>query len=99
MAAVYYRRVVFLAHFNAGVRAVDVRDPYAMKEVGYYIPAVNARTEPQCARGDSGCRPATQTNNVEVDERGYIYSVDRAGSGMHVLRLTEDGKKAAGLAP
>jgi hypothetical protein len=99
MAAVYYRRVVFLAHFNAGVRAVDVRDPYAMKEVGYYIPAVNARTEPQCARGDSGCRPATQTNNVEIDERGYIYSVDRAGSGMHVLRLTEDGKKAAGLAP
>jgi hypothetical protein len=99
MAAVFYRRVVFLAHFNAGVRAVDVRDPYAMKEVGYYIPAVNARTEPQCARGDNGCRPATQTNNVEIDERGYIYSVDRAGSGMHVLRLTEDGKKAAGLAP
>jgi hypothetical protein len=99
MAAIYFRRVVFLAHFNAGVRAVDVRDPYAMKEVGYYIPAVNARTEPQCARGDSGCRPATQTNNVEIDERGYIYSVDRAGSGMHVLRLTEDGKKAAGLAP
>jgi hypothetical protein len=98
-AAVYYRRVVFLAHFNAGVRAVDVRDPYAMKEIGYYIPAVNARTEPQCARGDRQCRPATQTNNVEVDERGYIYSVDRAGSGMHILRLTEDGKKAAGLAP
>jgi hypothetical protein len=98
-AAVYYRRVVFLAHFNAGVRAVDVRDPYAMKEIGYYIPAVNARTEPQCARGDRQCRPATQTNNVEVDERGYIYSVDRAGSGMHILRLTGDGKKAAGLAP
>jgi hypothetical protein len=98
-AAVYYRRVVFLAHFNAGVRAVDVRDPYSMKEVGYYIPAVNARTEPQCAAGDQRCRPATQTNNVEVDERGFIYSVDRAGSGMHILRLTEDGKKAAGLAP
>lgn len=98
-AGVYYKRVVFLAHFNAGVRAVDVRDPYAMKEIAYYIPAVNARTEPQCAGSDGSCRPATQTNNVEVDERGYIYSVDRAGSGMHILRLTEDGKKAAALAP
>lgn len=98
-AAVYHRRVVFLAHFNAGVRAVDVRDPYAMKEIGYFIPAVNAHTEPQCVRGDKDCRPATQTNNVEVDERGLIYSVDRAGSGMHVLRLSADAKKAAGLAP
>ncbi|MET0963975.1 MAG: hypothetical protein ABWY05_14350 [Noviherbaspirillum sp.] len=98
-AAVYYRRVVFLAHFNAGVRAVDVRDPYAMREVGYYIPVVNARTEPQCAGALSSCRPATQTNNVEIDERGYIYSVDRAGSGMHILRLTPEGKKAAGLSP
>jgi hypothetical protein len=98
-AAVYHRQVVFLAHFNAGVRAVDIRDPYAMKEIGYFIPAVNARTEAQCARSDKDCRPATQTNNVEVDERGLIYSVDRAGSGMHVLRLTANGKKAAGLAP
>ena len=70
-----------------------------MKEIGYYIPAVNARTAPQCARDDKDCRPATQTNNVEIDERGFIYSVDRAGSGMHILRLTEDGKKAAGLPP
>lgn len=98
-AAVYYRKVVFLAHFNAGVRAVDVRDPYAMREIGYYIPAVNERTESQCAASDSNCRPATQTNNVEVDERGYIYSVDRSGSGMHILRLDAEGRKAAGLAP
>ena len=39
------------------------------------------------------------TRIVKIDERGFIYSVDRAGSGMHVLRLTEDGKKAAGLPP
>lgn len=98
-AAVYFRRVVFLAHFNAGVRAVDVRNPYAMREIGYYIPAVNARTESLCIEGDRACMPATQTNNVEVDERGFIYSVDRTGSGMHVLQLTAEGKKAAGLPP
>jgi hypothetical protein len=30
---IYYRRILFLAHFNAGVRAVDVRDPYHPREV------------------------------------------------------------------
>src|SRR5881397_1785248 len=34
------------------------------------------------------CKIAIQTNNVEVDERGYIYAVDRANTGMHILRLT-----------
>jgi hypothetical protein len=70
-----------------------------MKEIGYHIPAVNARTRMQRARSDRNRRPATQTNNVEVDQRGYTCSVDRAGSGMRILRLTQDGKKAAGLAP
>ena len=28
------------------------------------------------------------TNNVEVDERGYVYIVDRGGLGLHILRLT-----------
>ena len=53
----------------------------------------------QRASSDRNRRPATQTNNVEVDQRGYTCSVDRAGSGMRILRLTQDGKKAAGLAP
>jgi len=83
-APVYYRRIVFFAHFNAGVRAVDVRDPYHPKEVGYYIPAP----------GGSG---ATYTNNVEVDARGYIYIVDRAGGGMHILDLTGPARAIAAL--
>ena len=81
-APVYYRRIVFFAHFNAGVRAVDVRDPYHPKEVGYYIPAA----------GGSG---AIHTNNVEADERGYIYIVDRAGGGMHILGLTGPARAIA----
>ncbi len=77
-APVYYRRIVFFAHFNAGVRAVDVRDPLRPREIGYYIPAPNAGIG----------RGAIHTNNVEVDERGYIYSVDRAGGGLHILELS-----------
>ena len=38
---------------------------------------------------------AFQTNNVEVDGRGYIYIVDRADTGMHVLELTGTARDAA----
>jgi hypothetical protein len=95
----YYGKVVFLAHFNAGVRAVDVRDPFAMKEIGYYVPPPTAATVPRCLKvdGQERCKTAIQTNNVEVDDRGYVYIVDRANTGMHILRLTDAGRRAAGL--
>jgi len=32
---------------------------------------------------------------VEVDERGYVYIVDRANTGMHILQLTGEARKAA----
>jgi hypothetical protein len=31
---------------------------------------------------------------VELDDRGYIYIADRAGTGMHILKLTGDALKA-----
>lgn len=85
-APIYYRRIVFFAHFNAGVRAVDIREPARPKEVAYYIPA--ATTDQRCANGAGRCNGVIQTNNVEVDDRGYIYIVDRASGGMHILELT-----------
>ena len=69
-AAVYYRRLVFVSWFNAGVRALDIRDPLRPAEVAYFVPPG---------------KPLM--NNVEVDERGYIYIVDRGSLGMHVLEL------------
>ena len=30
---------------------------------------------------------------TEVDERGYIYIVDRANTGVHILQLSGDGWK------
>lgn len=70
-APIYYRKIVFIAFFNAGVRAVDIRDPLHPVEVAHFVPD-----------GDP------VTNNVEVDERGYVYIVDRGGLGLHILRLT-----------
>ena len=34
-AAVFYKKLAFISHFNAGVRALDIRDPYHPREVGY----------------------------------------------------------------
>ena len=39
-------------------------------------------------RGAAQCRIAIQTNNVEVDDRGYIYITDRSDTGLHILELT-----------
>jgi hypothetical protein len=81
---IYYGKIVFIAYFNAGVRAVDIRDPFRPKEVGFYVPATTDKTDPRAGK------IAIQTNNVEVDDRGLIYIVDRANTGMHILQLTGD---------
>ena len=99
MAPVYYKKMAFIAFFNAGVRALDIRDPYHPKEVGYFIPSITAATDKRCVTvdGKDRCKVAIQTNNVETDDRGYIYIVDRANTGLHILELTGDARKAAGL--
>jgi hypothetical protein len=98
--APFYQKLVFTSQFNAGVRVTDVRNPYNPREVGFFIPAVNANTDLRCApfRGNpSVCVPAVQTNNVATDDRGFVYIVDRADSGMHVLQLTGEAARIAGL--
>jgi len=92
---IYYNRVLFVAHFNAGVRAVDIRDPFHPKEIGYYIPAVTARTACAAAPAGAPCVKGIQTNNVEVDDRGYVYAADRAGTGLHILELTGAARRIA----
>ena len=97
MTPIYYNRVLFLAHFNAGLRAIDIRDPFNPKEIGYYIPAITSKTDKRCVGtgANEKCKIAIQTNNVEVDDRGYIYIVDRANTGMHILELTGAARRVA----
>ena len=65
--------------------------------MAYYIPAITANTEPRCVKVDGvdRCKIAIQTNNVEVDNRGYIYAADRANTGLHILSLTGEARAAA----
>jgi hypothetical protein len=101
MAPVFYKKLAFVTYFNAGVRAIDVRDPYQPREVGYFIPAITEATDKRCVRVEGGeprCKVAIQTNNVETDDRGFIYIVDRANTGLHILELTGEPRGIAGLA-
>jgi hypothetical protein len=86
---IYAGKVIFVAWFNAGVRAVDISDPFQPREIGYYVPATTDKTDKRCVKTEQGerCKVAIQTNNVEVDDRGYVYIVDRANTGLHILQL------------
>ncbi len=94
---IYYGKLVFLAYFNAGVRAVDIRDPFNPKEIAFYVPATTPNTAPRCVKvgGAERCKVAIQTNNVEVDDRGLIYLVDRADTGLHIVELTGPARAIA----
>ncbi|MGZ5829873.1 MAG: LVIVD repeat-containing protein, partial [Xanthobacteraceae bacterium] len=98
-APVFFEKVAVIAYFNAGVRAIDVRDPYHPTEIGYFIPSITEETDKRCIKvdGKDQCKVAIQSNNVETDDRGYIYLVDRANTGLHVIELTPEGKKLGGV--
>src|SRR5437660_6283747 len=99
MAPVFRGKLAFVTWFNAGVRAIDIRNPYRPKEAGYFIPSITAATDKRCIKvsDQERCTIAIQSNNVETDDRGYIYVVDRANTGLHILELTGEARKIAGL--
>jgi len=99
IAPMYDKKLVFVTFFNGGVRAIDIRDPYHPKEAGYFVPAITEKTDKRCVKveGQERCKVAIQSNNLDVDDRGYIYVVDRANTGMHILELTGDARAIAGM--
>lgn len=97
-------KLAWVAYLNAGVRVVDISDPYHPTEVGHYIPKTNVQAQ--------GSRPI-QLTDVDIDHRGFAYASDRSapvcltpeggqvsieggapcvGTGLFVLEYT--GKKA-----
>jgi hypothetical protein len=72
--------LLYIAYFNAGLRVVEISDPYHPREVGFYIP------DPTGTGKSRGPR-VIQTNDADLDYRGLIYITDRAGNGMHILEF------------
>src|SRR5438477_2788914 len=70
--------VVIGTWFNAGVRAYDVSNPWQPQEVAYYVPAAPAMAP----------TGAVQLNDVYVDDRRIVYTVDRHIGGLYVLEMT-----------
>jgi hypothetical protein len=62
------------AWFAHGLRVVDIKDPFAPREVASYVPDPPAGKPRVCA------------NDVTVDDRGLVYLVDRNG-GVDIVEL------------
>src|SRR5262249_20755057 len=94
-----YKKIAFIANFNPGVRPSAGANPNHPKEAGSFIPPITEPTAKRCIKVDGvdRCKTAIQSNNVETDDRGYIYVVDRANTGMHILELTGEARAIAGL--
>ena len=74
--------LIYQVYFNAGLRIIDLSDPYNPQEVGYYIPEANENTE---------TRPLSEkktigSNDVDLDYRGLAYVTDRYGAGLHIIQ-------------
>jgi hypothetical protein len=68
--------------FNAGVRAFDLRNPYRVEELAYFVPVKPADSH----------LPASQINDVFVDDRKLIYAVERIAGGLYILEYTGPGE-------
>lgn len=103
----YEGRIMFLAYFTGGVRAIDMRDPFNPVEAGHFLHTATANSRviyPPNPPPDAVAWPVA--NTVEVDERGgYLFMADRPHNGLYVLRITgaladivAEGQRAASRA-
>jgi hypothetical protein len=69
--------IVFGTFFNGGLRGYDLSNPYQPKEVAYFVPA----PPPLAPTG------AIQLNDVFVDDRAVVYTVDRHVGGLYTLEM------------
>lgn len=70
-------QVIIGTFFNGGLRAYDISNPYQPTEIGHFVP-------PAPRLAPTG---AIQLNDVFVDERGIVYTVDRHVGGLYVLEM------------
>ncbi len=70
-------QLIFGTFFNGGTRAFDISNQFQPREVACFVP-------PPPAGAPTG---SIQLNDVFVDERGIVYTVDRHVGGLYVLEM------------
>jgi hypothetical protein len=79
--------LLYLTYFTAGLRIFDISDPRPPIEVGYFLPPFPTKRY--------GAKPArilaSQTEDVLVDARGYIY-ITHKNQGLWILKYNEKAK-------
>lgn len=66
--------LIYATWFAGGLRVLDIADPHLPVEVAHYIP-------------EPGAGGPAQSNDVDVDENGLIYMLDR-NNGVDILEMT-----------
>ncbi|MCF8477100.1 MAG: hypothetical protein K9G60_08720 [Pseudolabrys sp.] len=70
-------QLIFGTFFNGGMRAFDISNAYQPKEVAAFVPPA-----------PNGSKiGAIQLNDVYVDERQVVYTVDRFSGGLYILEM------------
>jgi hypothetical protein len=70
--------LIFGTFFNAGVRVYDITNAFQPQEVAHFVPAAPSRSPVG----------TIQLNDVFVDDRRIVFTVDRHAGGLYVLELT-----------
>jgi hypothetical protein len=70
--------VVVGTFFSLGVRAYDLRDPWRPELKAFCIPPAPAG------------HPATQMNDLHIDERGIVYATERAANGLFIMEWDQE---------
>jgi hypothetical protein len=70
-------QIILGTFFNGGLRAYDISNPFQPKEVAAFVPP-----GPPLSPAKS-----IQLNDVFVDERKIVYTVDRFAGGLYILEM------------
>jgi hypothetical protein len=70
-------QIVIGTFFNGGLRAYDISNAYQPKEVATFIAPAPAMSAAK----------SIQLNDVFVDEREIVYTVDRFTGGLYILEM------------
>jgi len=73
--------LVFATYQNAGLRAVDLTDPFRPQEAGHFVPG-----EPDRLMDNRpGRMNVVHSADVFVDRVGLVYLTDMSGAGLYIL--------------